>query len=89
MSKAQIRRAIVIEAFLIAVFGAVLGLVTGVAFGALLQRILASEGIDQFAVNGAQLALFVLLSCLGGVVAALWPAWRAARLRILEAIGAE
>jgi putative ABC transport system permease protein len=89
MSKAQIRRAIVIEAFLIAVFGAVLGLVTGVAFGALLQRILASEGIDQFAVNAAQLAVFVVLSCLGGVVAALWPAWRAARLRILEAIGAE
>lgn len=89
MSKAQIRRAIVIEAFLIAVFGAVLGLVTGVAFGALLQRILASEGIDKFAVNGAQLALFVVLSCVGGVVAALWPAWRAARLRILEAIGAE
>lgn len=89
MSKAQIRRAIVMEAVLIAVFGSALGLVTGVAFGALLQRILASEGIDQFAVNGAQLGLFVVLSCLGGVVAALWPAWRAARLRILEAIGAE
>jgi putative ABC transport system permease protein len=89
MSKAGIRRTIVLEALIIAVFGAVLGMVTGVAFGALLQRILAAEGIDQFAVNEGQLALFLFLAAVGGVVAALWPAWRASRLRILEAIATE
>jgi putative ABC transport system permease protein len=89
MSKQGIRRTIVIEAFLIAVFGAVLGMIVGVAFGALLQRILASEGIDQFAVNYGQLALFLVLAAAGGVLAALWPAWRASRLRILDAIATE
>ncbi len=89
MSKQGIRRTIVIEAFLIAVFGAVLGMAVGVAFGALLQRILAAEGITEFAVDYRQLALFLVLAALGGVLAALWPAWRASRLRILDAIAAE
>lgn len=89
MSRSGIRRTIVIEAFLIAVFGAVLGMVVGVALGALLQRILASQGIEVFAVNVAQLAGFLVLAALGGVLAALWPAWRASRLRILDAIAAE
>ena len=89
MWRGGIRRTIVIEAFIIAVFGAVLGMALGVAFGALLQRVLADQGIDQFAVSAAQLALFLVLASLGGILAALWPAWRASRLRILTAIATE
>jgi len=89
MSTSGIRRTIVLEAFIIAVFGAVLGMAVGVAFGAMLQRVLASEGIDQFAVDTGQLALFLILAAVGGVLAALWPAWRGSRLRILEAIATE
>jgi putative ABC transport system permease protein len=89
MSRQGIRRTIVVEAFIIAVFGAALGMLVGVAFGALLQRILASEGIEEFAVNGPQLVLFLVLAALGGVLAAVWPAWRASRLRILDAIATE
>ena len=89
MSRQGIRRTIVVEAFLIAVFGAVLGMAVGVGFGALLQRILAAEGIEEFAVNGPQLLLFLVLAAVGGVLAAVWPAWRAAKLRILDAIAAE
>lgn len=89
MWRGGIRRTILIEAFIIAVFGAVLGMLLGVGFGALLQRVLADQGIDRFAVNGAQLAAFLLLASLGGVLAALWPAWRGSRLRILDAIATE
>lgn len=89
MLRSGIRRTIVLEALIIAVFGAVLGMVIGVAFGALLQRILASEGIEEFAVNVPQLALFLVLAAVGGVLAALWPAWRGSRLRILDAVAAE
>ncbi len=89
MMRKGIRRTIVLEAFIIAVFGAVLGMVIGVAFGALLQRILATEGIEKFAVNGPQLVLFLVLAAVGGVLAALWPAWRGSRLRILDAIATE
>lgn len=86
MSRAGIRHTIVIEAFIIAVFGAVLGMILGIAFGALLQRVLADQGIDKFALNPGQLAIFLALAAVGGVLAALWPAWRGSRLRILDAI---
>lgn len=89
MWRGGIRRTIIIEAFIIAVFGAVLGMVIGVALGALLQRILADQGIEQFAINGGQLVLFLVLAAVGGVLAALWPAWRGSRLRILTAIATE
>lgn len=89
MSRTGIRRTIVLEAFIIALFGAVLGMAVGVAFGAMLQRVLASEGIDRFAIDVGQLAVFLSLSAVGGVLAALWPAWRGSRLRILEAIATE
>jgi len=35
------------------------------------------------------LGLFLILAAVGGVLAALWPAWRGSRLRILEAIATE
>jgi putative ABC transport system permease protein len=89
MARSGIRRTIVIEAFIIAVFGAVLGMVIGVALGALLQRILADQGIEEFAINYAQLLLFLVLAGVGGVLAALWPALRGSRMRILTAIATE
>lgn len=89
MWRGGIRRTIVIEALIIAVFGAVLGMAVGVGLAALLQRILADQGIDEFAVNLTQLGLFLGLAAVGGVLAALWPAWRASRLQILEAIATQ
>jgi putative ABC transport system permease protein len=35
------------------------------------------------------LGVFVLVAALAGVAAALWPAWRAAKLNVLEAIAYE
>lgn len=71
MWRGGIRQTIMIEAFVISVFGAVLGLLTGIAFGALLQQVLADQGITQF-VNGRQLLLFLGLSAVGGILASLW-----------------
>jgi putative ABC transport system permease protein len=67
----------------------VLGVVLGLAFALALQRSLADEGIDVLAVPGGQLAGFVLVAGLVGVLAALWPGRRAARLDVLRAISTE
>ncbi len=88
-TRKQVRRMILIESVLIAVLGSVLGLVLGVAYGIGLQRVLANEGISELGVDVPQLILFVVISAVGGVVAALWPAWRASRLNVLRAIASE
>lgn len=88
-TRRQIRRTILIESVLIAILGSVLGLVLGVLYGVGLQRVLADEGISRLGINVGQLVLFLVVSAVGGVVAALWPAWRASRLNVLRAIATE
>lgn len=88
-TRAQIRRMILVESILIAVLGSVLGVILGVAYGIGLQRVLADQGISELGVNVGQLVAFVAISAIGGVIAALWPAWRASKLNVLRAIASE
>jgi putative ABC transport system permease protein len=86
MSRRQLRRMLRYESVMIAAFGASLGLGIGVAFGWALQRVLADDGIDVLSVPFGQLALYVVAAAILGVVAAIWPARRAARMSVLRAI---
>ena len=85
-TRAQVRRMVVLESVLIALFGALVGVVVGVVYGVLLQRALVDQGIGVLAIPWARIAMLVLLAAVGGVLAALWPARRAARLNVLGAI---
>jgi putative ABC transport system permease protein len=89
MTRSQVRRMIRAEAVIIAVLGAVLGLGIGVLFGWAMQRALADLGVGTLAVPFAQLLAFLVLAAIAGVVAAVWPARRAARLDVLSAIAYE
>jgi putative ABC transport system permease protein len=86
MSKRQVKRMVRVEAVIIAILGAILGLVVGVLFGWALQQALADVGIDRLAIPVGQLVVMLIVAALIGVVAAIWPARRAAKLNILEAI---
>ncbi|TEX50140.1 MAG: hypothetical protein B7C55_12225 [Actinomycetales bacterium mxb001] len=86
MSRRQVRRLVTLEALLLAALGTLLGLSLGLVFGVLLQRVLAPQGISVLAVPFAQLAVFAVLALIGGLAAALWPAWRAGRMPVLTAI---
>ncbi len=86
LSRRQLRTMLRLESVAIALVGAVLGVVLGVGAGWALQRTLADDGIDVLSIPVPQLALFVVLAGVVGVLAALWPGRRAARLDILRAI---
>ncbi|MEW6060214.1 MAG: FtsX-like permease family protein [Actinomycetota bacterium] len=89
LTRRQTRSMVRWEAVIISVMGALLGVVIGIAFGWALQRALAPQGFSAFAIPGTRLAVYVLLAGLAGVVAAIFPARRAARLDVLEAIAYE
>jgi putative ABC transport system permease protein len=89
MSRGQVRRMIRSEAVIIAVLGGVLGAAIGVLFGWAMQGALASLGIDRLAIPLGSIALYLVVAGLAGVVAAIWPARRAARLNVLDAIAHE
>lgn len=86
MQRTQMRRTVYLESMLIAVFGAAVGVVLGVAFGWGFVSTLADQGIDRIAVPWGQIVAMLVGSGVVGVLAALWPANRAARTRPLEAI---
>ena len=88
-SRAQVRRMVSLEAVLISLFGAALGVGLGLVYGSLLQRVLSSQGVKVLAIPTGQIVWFLVLSVVGGFVAALWPAVTAARLDVLRAIASE
>lgn len=85
--RSQIRRMIVLESVAIALFGAVVGVAVGVWLGWCLVRILSSQGIDRWMIPWNQMILLLLGAVAVGVVAALWPARRAAGTPPLSAVG--
>jgi putative ABC transport system permease protein len=89
MSRKQIKRMIRWESVIISIIGALLGVVIGVFFGFALQQALASEGVTELVIPVGTLAVYVIFAALAGVLAAIWPARRAAKLDVLESISYE
>jgi putative ABC transport system permease protein len=89
MSRGQVRRMIRSEAVIIAVLGGLLGAAIGVLFGWAMQGALAPVGIDRLRVPLGSVALYIAAAGLAGVLAAIWPARRAAKLNVLQAIAYE
>ena len=89
LARSQLRRMIRLEAIVIAVLGAVLGVGMGLVFGLALMTSLADDGLEVVTVPTLQLVGYVLAAGVVGVLAAVFPARRAARLDVLRAIGTE
>ena len=64
-------------------------LAIGVLFGWALVDALSDQGIDQFSVPIISLIVIVLLAGLAGIIAAIIPGRRAAKLDILRAVHAD
>jgi putative ABC transport system permease protein len=85
MTRRQLRTAIRWESVLISLLGTALGFFLGVG-GAWGITKASDSGITTFVVPGTQLAVIVGLAIFAGVLAALGPARRAAKLNVLDAI---
>ncbi|HEX6421221.1 MAG TPA: FtsX-like permease family protein [Acidimicrobiales bacterium] len=88
-TRGQLRSMIRWESVIVALQGTVLGLAIGVFFGWALVRAMADEGINTFDIPYTTLAIVVLLAAIAGIVAAILPARRAAKLDVLRAIVSE
>ena len=89
VSRRQLRWMITLESVVISVLGAVLGVVLGIGFGVALMYALKDQGLEAISVPYGQLVVFLLLALVIGVLAAVFPARRAARLDVLRAIATE
>ena len=85
MTRRQTRRMVRYESIITGLIGAALGLPLGVFLAALVTQALSIYDL-QLSVPVDQLVIFAVLAILVGVIAALLPARRAARLNVLEAL---
>jgi putative ABC transport system permease protein len=89
-SRGQLRATVRWEAVIVAVFGTITGVAIGAFLGwGLVRALQADEGFGQFAAPWTSLVVIVALAAAAGVVAALRPARRAARLDVLTAISTD
>jgi putative ABC transport system permease protein len=89
LTRRQTRSMVRWEAVIISVMGALLGVVIGIAFGWALQQALEPEGFTELGIPGGQLVFYVVFAAVLGVFFAIFPARRAAKLNVLEAISYE
>lgn len=91
MSKRQLRWTVRTEAAIVAVFGTLLGMVVGIAFAVALAVALTADepGLLKLDLPVTQLIVITVLAALAGIVAAILPARRAARMDVLAAISTE
>jgi putative ABC transport system permease protein len=84
-TRRQLRRIVRYESVITSIIGGVLGIVLGVFFAWIVTTRLGAQGIT-FSVPFGQLVIFLVLAAMVGVLAAVVPARRAARIDILAAI---
>jgi ABC-type antimicrobial peptide transport system permease subunit len=83
MTRRQVRRMIRHESVITALIGAAIGIVLGVVLAALL---IVRIDFIEFSLPYGQLVIFAVAAIIVGVIAAIFPARRAARLEPLEAL---
>ncbi len=88
MSRRQVKRMVRYEAVITAVLGAIAGLILGIIFAFLLGIPLESEGF-VLSYPIPTLILILVLTAVAGVLAAIYPARKAAKLDVLEAVSYE
>ena len=89
MHRVQVKRMVRTEAVIVAILGGAVGLSVGVILGVAFVRSLADEGFDELALPVGQLGAGLVFAGLAGVVAALYPAAKAAKMDILRAVTVE
>jgi putative ABC transport system permease protein len=88
MTRRQVRRMVRQESIITALIGAAIGLPLGIFLAALVNRALGEYHI-RFAIPWIQLLVLTIVAIVIGILAAIMPARRAARLNPLEAIAYE
>lgn len=86
MTRGQVRAMVRWESAVISLIGAVSGAALGIGIGLAMSQVLKDEGIKSISIPVAQIAVYVAVAAVAGVLAALGPARAAAKVDILKAV---
>ena len=86
MTRKQVRSTVRWESVITSMIGAVVGVVLGILMGVILMAVLADNGVSAFRLSIGSTIVILVLSFIIGVLAAVYPARRATKIEIIQAI---
>ena len=89
MNRRQIRRSVRWEAVIVSVFGSLVGIVLGSLIGVVLALAVPDTIIDGVSFNPSTTVLILIAAIFAGLIAALYPSFKASNMNVLEAIATE
>jgi putative ABC transport system permease protein len=89
MNRRQTRRSVRWEAVIVSTFGALVGIVVGTFLGVVLTLAVPDDVISTLAFNPWIVIAILVGAVIGGLVAALYPSYKASNMNVLEAIATE
>ncbi len=89
MNRRQLRRSVRWEAVIVSTFGAVVGIALGTFLGIVASLAVPDDIVSKLAFSPGIIVLVVVFAILAGLVAALYPSYKASNMDVLEAIATE
>ena len=89
MNKRQTRRSVRWEAVIVSMFGALVGIVVGTFLGVVLTLAVPDDVISKLAFNPSIIVAILVGAVIAGLVAALYPSYKASNMNVLDAIATE
>jgi putative ABC transport system permease protein len=86
MTRSQVRTTVRWESVITSLLGAAAGVVLGIVMGVVVVAALSGDSGIGFSLPVGSTIAIVVISFLLGVVAAIYPAWRATQVNVVEAI---
>lgn len=88
-TRSQLKASVRWEAIIVSVFGSVLGIAMGLVLGAAAVIAIPDSFISKIGIPWFQIVIFLVIGAMIGVIAAYFPARRAGKLNVLDAIAHE
>ena len=89
MNRRQTRRSIRWEAVIVSTFGAIIGIVLGTFLGVVLSLAVPDDIISKLAFNPTIIVIILIGGVVAGLLAALYPSFKASNMDVLDAIATE
>ncbi|MEY3506603.1 MAG: hypothetical protein RI898_1356, partial [Actinomycetota bacterium] len=86
MTRSQVRTTVRWESVITSLLGAVLGIILGIGLGWVIVFALKDQGLTSFKLPVVPTIIIMVMSFIVGLFAAIYPAWRATRVNILDAL---
>lgn len=89
MTRRQVRRSVRWEAVIVSIFGAVVGIILGTFLGVVISLAVPEEFVSELRFSPGIVIAILVAAVFAGLIAALYPARKAARMDVLRAIATE